>query len=110
MRKAIWENYSANLSLANTEIDVSKEDAKKIWDKLSGYMPVYSLFQADRKNSDGDSEVQDPLKEAVRQIMCDEELQRTLNSVAEVVEESLKKFPVEHWKNYEKWIQRLQVV
>ena len=29
MRKAIWENYSANLSLANTEIDVSKEDAKK---------------------------------------------------------------------------------
>ena len=63
---------------------------KKIWDKLSGYMPVYSLFQADRKNSDGDSEVQDPLKEAVRQIMCDEELQRTLNSVAEVVEEKLK--------------------
>ena len=90
MRKAIWENYSDNLSLANTEIDVSKEDAKKIWDKLSGYMPVYSLFQADRKNSDGDSEVQDPLKEAVRQIMCDEELQRTLNSVAEVVEEKLK--------------------
>lgn len=29
MRKAIWENYSDNLSLANTEIDVSKEDAKK---------------------------------------------------------------------------------
>lgn len=53
-------------------------------------MPVYSLFQSDRKNSDGDSEVQDPLKEAVKQIINDEELQQTLASVAEVVETKLK--------------------
>lgn len=90
MRKAIWSFYSADLNLQNTEIDVSKEDAKKIWDKLAGYMPVYSLFQADRKNSDGDSEVQDPLKEAVKQIINDAELQKTLNSVAEIVEKKLK--------------------
>lgn len=49
LRKAIWEHYSENLSLKETEIDASKEDAKKIWDKLSNYMPVYSLFQSDRK-------------------------------------------------------------
>lgn len=90
MRKAIWTHYSTDLVLADSEIDVSKEDAKKIWDKLSGYMPLYSLFQADRKNSDGDSEVQDPLKEAVKQIISDDELQQTLNSVAEVVEAKLK--------------------
>ena len=84
MRRAIWEHYEDNLDLQDTEIDVSKEDAKKIWDKLSSYMPVYSLFQSDRKNSDGDSEVQDPLKEAVKQIINDEELQQTLASVAEV--------------------------
>ena len=65
MRKSIWEHYANELDLQNIEIDVSKEDAKKIWDKLSPHMPVYSLFQSDRKNSDGDSEVQDPLKEAV---------------------------------------------
>ena len=90
MRRAIWEHYEGSLDLQDMEIDVSKEDAKKIWDKLSSYMPVYSLFQSDRKNSDGDSEVQDPLKEAVKQIINDEELQQTLASVAEVVETKLK--------------------
>lgn len=90
MRKAIWKHYKDNLDLQNTEIDVSKEDAKKIWDKLSYYMPVYSLFQSDRKNSDGDSEVQDPLKEAVKQIINEKELQQTLASVAEAVETKLK--------------------
>ena len=90
MRKSIWEHYSDALDLQDIEIDVSKEDAKKIWDKLSFYMPVYSLFQSDRRNSDGDSEVQDPLKEAVKQIINDDELKQTLISVAEIVEEKLR--------------------
>lgn len=90
MRSAVWGYYADDLALQDIEIDVSKEDAKRIWDKLSSYMPVYSLFQSDRKNSDGDSEVQDPLKEAVKQIMNDEDLQRTLTSVAEIVETKLK--------------------
>ena len=90
MRNAIWEHYSDNLALQDIEIDASKEDAKRIWDKLSSYMPMYSLFQSDRKNSDGDSEVQDPLKEAVKQIINNEDLQRTLASVAEIVETKLQ--------------------
>lgn len=72
------------------EIDASKEDAKKIWEKIVTYMPVYSLFQADRKNSDGDSEIQDPLQEAVKQIINDSELQKTLAAVAEEVSKKLK--------------------
>lgn len=90
MRTAIWDNYSDDLQLKEIEIDVSKEDAKKIWEKLSSYMPVYSLFQSDRKNSDGDNEVQDPLKEAVKQILSDESLQDTLNSVANEVQYKLQ--------------------
>lgn len=90
MRKSIWAYYGDHLNLQDVEIDVSKEDAKKIWDKLSSYMPVYSLFQSDRKNSDTDSEVQDPLKEAVKQIINNEELQQTLSSVAEIVETKLR--------------------
>ena len=72
------------------DIDASKEDAKKIWDKLSTYMPVYSLFQSDGKNSDSDNEVQDPLQEAVKQILSDQELQATLANVADVVAQKLK--------------------
>lgn len=89
MRKAIWEHYSDNLELKEVDIDASKEDARIIWDKLSKYMPVYSLFQSDRKNNDDDSEVQDPLKEAVKQIINDESLQQILTSVADSVLERL---------------------
>ena len=90
MRAAIWNNYSEELQLQEIEIDASKEDAKKIWDKLASYLPVYSLFQSDRKNSDGDNEVQDPLKEAVKQILSDETLQSTLNEVANEVQRKLQ--------------------
>lgn len=90
MRKGIWNHYSDELALIENEIDVSKEDAKKIWDKLARYLPIYSLFQADRKNCDGDNEVQDPLKEAVKQILSDEQLKETLIEVANEVQEKLQ--------------------
>lgn len=90
MRAAIWSNYSEDLQLQEIEIDASKEDAKKIWEKLANYLPVYSLFQSDRKNSDGDNEVQDPLKEAVKQILSDQSLQATLNEVADEVQHKLQ--------------------
>lgn len=90
MRKAIWEYYSDDLRFATTDIDVTKNDAKAIWEKLQKYLPLYTLFQADRKNTDGDSEVQDPLKEAVKEILADESLAATLRSVADEVERKLK--------------------
>ena len=90
MRSSIWNHYSDNLQLASVEIDVTKGDTKTIWDKLQGYLPLFSLFQSDRKNSDGDSEVQDPLKEAVKEILHDAQLQRTLTEVATVVETKLR--------------------
>lgn len=63
-------------------------------------MPVYSLFQSDRKNSDGDNEVQDSLKEAVKQILSAESLQDTLNEVADEVQRRLHEV-VE--RTLEKW-------
>ena len=69
MRRAIWDRFEAQNKLEESEIDVSQNDAKEIWSKLQNYLPMYSLFQSDRKNSDGDSEVQDPLKETVKQIL-----------------------------------------
>lgn len=90
MRAAIWNHYSDDLQIQEIEIEATKEDAKKIWENISCYMPVYSLFQSDRKNSDGDNEVQDPLKEAVKQILNDESLQATLNEVAEEVQRKLQ--------------------
>lgn len=90
MRKAIWKHYGSDLNLGDVEIDASKEDAKKIWEKLSGYMPVYSLFKSDRENNDDDDEVQDPMKEAVKQILNDEKVKSALSEIAETVERRLK--------------------
>lgn len=90
MRTAIWNHFNASLDLAEIEIDVTKGDTKSIWEKLQNYLPLYSLFQSDRKNSDGDSEVQDPLKEAVRQILDDTELKQKFTEIATEVENKLK--------------------
>lgn len=89
MRASIWEHFSNELDIRECEIDVTKEDAKIIWEKIAAYMPVYSLFQSDRKNSDDDDEVQDPLKEAVKQILRDDEIQASLEKVANQVRQKL---------------------
>lgn len=91
MRRAIWQHYQDDLQFENVNLDVTAgEDTKKIWAKLSAFLPQYSLFQSDRQNSDGDKEVQDPLKVAVAQFFQDVELQQTLAEVAEKVEAKLK--------------------
>lgn len=90
IRQSIWNHFRSDLQRNILDIDVTKEDAKKIWDKLKSYLPLYSLFQSDRKNSDSDSEVQDPLQYAVQEILRDEDLIRRLNQVANEVEEKLR--------------------
>lgn len=90
MRRAIWEHYRDDWQLGLTEIDVTKGETKSIWDKLQKYLPVYSLFQSDRKNTDSDSEVQDPLQEAVKQILSEERLQEELAAIAMEVERKLE--------------------
>ena len=90
MRASIWNHYSNDLQLGVVDIDISKSDAKAIWDKLQTYLPMYTLFQADRKNSDGDSEIQDPLKEAVKEILADNTLARLLDQVTSEVDRKLQ--------------------
>lgn len=90
MRTAIWQHFSSDLQLQEIEIDVTKGDTKSIWDKLQTYLPLYSLFQSDRKNSDGDNEVQDPLKEAVKQILNDVALKAKFDEIATEVKAKLQ--------------------
>lgn len=88
LRKSIW-NGQVSLDLQDIEIEVAKIDAKNVWEQLKSYMPLYSLFQADRKNSDGDSEVQDPMRLAVKEILGDPSIQADLAKVAETVKARL---------------------
>lgn len=89
IRKSIWVYNANNLDLADTEIELAKIDAKNSWDQLKGHLPLYALFQSDRKNSDGDSEIQNPMKLAVQEILKDQRLVEKLNQVATEVEAKL---------------------
>lgn len=88
LRKAIWQAQD-NLQLEEFEIEVAKIDSKDIWEQLKAYMPLYTLFQSDRKNSDSDDEVQDPMRIAIREILGDVEIQKTLAHVATTVKARL---------------------
>ena len=90
MRAAIWKHFEENLEITETEIDVTKEDAKNIWVNLQKYMPIYSLFQSDRSNNDNDKEVQNPLERAVQEIFRRIDIQEKLDIVASEVEEKLE--------------------
>lgn len=82
LRKAIWGSIS-DLRLNYSEIQLDKEDAKAIWDQLSKYLPEYALFRSDRPSTDEDSEIQDPLKIAIK--LAIEEVQTELDIVKEKV-------------------------
>jgi predicted ATP-dependent endonuclease of OLD family len=88
LRRAIWQ-AEADLQLREVDIEVARIDAKNIWEQLRAYMPLYSLFQADRHNSDEDSEVQDPMRLAVREILGDPTIQADLARVASTVKARL---------------------
>lgn len=94
LRSAIWSKFSEDnsLQLQETLIDVSTKDGdiKPLWEKLQNYMPFFSLFQSDRKNTDADEEVQDPMSIAVKQIMSSNEIQSHLDDVATKVRAKLE--------------------
>jgi len=89
IRKAIWKHYSDQLALDDIELELAKIDSKNTWDQLKNYLPLFALFQSDRKNSDGDSEIQNPMKLAVQEILKEERLINRLNQVASEVEAKL---------------------
>lgn len=90
LRKAIWHGQ-AHLQLESCEIEIAKIDSKNVWEQLKTYMPMFTLFQSDRKNADSDDEVQDPMKIAVKEILGDPKIQLSLATVAETVKARLEK-------------------
>ena len=90
IRKAIRNKFSdEDIELEGTEIPVNKEGAKQIWEQLKSYLPLYALFKVDRPNVDQDSEVQDPMKIAIKKILREQELQSKLEEVHEEVKTAI---------------------
>ena len=89
IRRAIWNHFADELNCVESSIDTTKEDAKNIYEGLETYLPLYSLFRADRSNNDTDTEVQDPMKLAVKQLMAREDVVELCNQISGIVSEEL---------------------
>lgn len=78
----------ADLQLQVMDVSLDKEDAKTIWEKIDGLMPVFALFRSDRDSKDGDEEAQNPLNAAVAAALKDKqaELDQVFNYVSTEVQ------------------------
>ncbi|HAH35816.1 MAG TPA: hypothetical protein DCL81_04555, partial [Algoriphagus sp.] len=54
IRKAIWNSLGDAIELLPAELETGKDGVKDIWEKLTPHLPLYALFQADRKNDEKD--------------------------------------------------------
>ncbi len=73
-----------------TAIDInSSDDTKNVWESIKKNLPLYFLFQSDRPNTDGDSEVQNPLKIATKNALT--KVQEYLDKVKSEVEKEVMK-------------------
>lgn len=84
LRKKIFE-HNKPFELEEKFINIKEDGAKQIWDTIQKFIPSFSLFQSDRKNEDKDSEVQDPMKAAIKEILSDESISKVLEEVFQKV-------------------------
>lgn len=83
LRAALWA--TEDLILEKKVVPLGKEDGGKIWSKLAPHLPHFALFQSDRKSTDADDEVQEPMKMAVTAALAEESVKKLLDDVVEAV-------------------------
>lgn len=83
LRAALWKTQELNL--IKTTVPLNKEDGGKIWQRLATYLPHFALFQSDRKSTDADNEVQEPMKLAIAAALAEESVQELLTEIIEAV-------------------------
>lgn len=65
------------------KVELKSEDGKKTAEMIKARLPKFRLFKSDRNSTDQDGEVQDPMKEAIKEAVaeCGEEARRVLDKV-----------------------------
>lgn len=89
LRKAIFASIESP-NLETTSINITAESAKQIWSSLKNYIPMYELFQSDRKNHDQDSEIQSPIKILINEILRSDSIAEPLQKAFEEIEVKTK--------------------
>lgn len=84
MRKDIFSTVDTN-KLEPHQIVLHRGSSGTVWEKIEPMLPIFTLFQSDRPSSDGDSEVQDPMKVAIREAL--EEVRDKLDDIEKLVQD-----------------------
>lgn len=58
---------------------------RAIWSKLKGFLPIYSIFKVDKNIDDKDKDVQDPMKQAIKESLATTEIRELLERIEEEV-------------------------
>ncbi len=82
-------DFVGDLKLQPVLVPLNDENAKKAWDGIKAYIPVFALFKSDRAITDQDPEAQDPLKTAVKEAIKEKEIE--LNAITAHVEAEVRR-------------------
>jgi len=74
-----------DLSLANVQVPIAKEDGKRIWEKLSEHLPLFALFQSDRASRIRTQKCRTAMKLAVATALAEPGIQAKLGEVVDAV-------------------------
>lgn len=95
LRSAIRNHFYAdgNVKTVTTEIKIdgkldNEDNRKKIWTGLKKYLPIYSLFFVDKPLTDQDSDIQDPMKEIIKEVLKRDHITPLLEQLKEAIQDA----------------------
>ncbi|QSE99198.1 ATP-binding protein [Fulvivirga lutea] len=93
LRRAIRDHYYPGQEVQTTQKLIkiegkldNEDNRKKIWASISKYLPIYSLFFVDKKLDDQDSDIQDPMKEIVKEVLGRPDIAPLLEQLKEQIQ------------------------
>jgi len=102
LRKAIRAAIESEEGIIEIKVDGSldsENNLKALWLKLKSFLPIYSIFKVDKNIDDKDKDVQDPMKQAIKESLAIPEIKELLERIesevraksSEVAERTLEK-------------------
>lgn len=93
LRNAIRNHFypDGSVTKITTEIKIdgkldNEDNRRKIWTSLKKYLPIYSLFFVDKPLTDQDSDIQDPMKEIIKEVLKRDNITPLLVQLKEAVQ------------------------
>jgi putative ATP-dependent endonuclease of the OLD family len=93
LRAAIRRHFYPNNQIQTTRTEIkidgsldNEDNRKKIWTSLKKYLPLFSLFFVDKPLNDQDADIQDPMKEIVKEVLKKDNITPLLEQLKEAVQ------------------------